>query len=195
MSISSYANLHRGDTVMILGNGPSLPINPHIPVRWSIGTNRSWKRHTSAYHLVAELEHLMRAPGEYVHMASQNRLWVIGRGFPYGHVIPLIEARNGVEPFSRDMERGVVVSHGDVGSVVYAAIQMAAWMGFSKIYLLGVDLHGDHFDGSKASKELERQNELFRLVPEDVRSRVFIAGSPESMCDVFEKVSFEEVCA
>lgn len=190
MTLASFRAKHSGP-VAILGNGPTLNASlAQIPLKLPIiGTNRSWKVYPSTYQFVAEKKHIEDALPSFTMAHKRGSLFVAGEGFPLGISIPL--RRDGTT-FSRDMEQGVVVSIGRAGSVVYGALQLAAWMGFGPLYLLGVDLYGDHFDGTPASKELHLQNELFRLVPKDVE--VYVVGSPESKA-TFPRKEWTEVAA
>jgi hypothetical protein len=64
-------------------------------------------------------------------------------------------------------------------------------LGYREVFALGLDLRGDHFDGSPASVNVAQQNAMFKWIPEDMTVKV--CGSPESRA-VFEKCGFEEVC-
>lgn len=189
MALGSFRGRHAGEPCAVLGNGPTLADHGHrdIPCQ-IIGTNRSWTILPADYHIIAERKHFDVWKGMATTLVRGPLFTAGDMGLSERcHTIPLL--RDGTT-FSRDMEQGVVVSIGRAGSVVFAAIQLAVYLGFGPIYLLGVDLYGDHFDGTPASKELHLQNELFRLVPKDVE--VFVVGSPESKA-VFPKRTWEEV--
>jgi hypothetical protein len=149
-------------------------------------------------HVVLERWHYENDPGWHEDMASCGRLYTArekglhvppGSDWPDGtHILDFGRGR-----FSRDVFKdGVVCSLYGVGSVAYAALQVAYTLGYRKVYALGLDLGGPHFDGSPASPKVEEQNRLFAHVPEELE--VVVAGSPESKA-VFPKVSVEEVYA
>lgn len=181
MKLGDFRGRLAGQPVVILGNGPSLL--HHDLAAWkgaTIGTNRSHRVHASTYHVAAERRY------EAELSALKCPVFVAGMGWQNFMEVPILDAR--VTSFSRDIEQGVVVCKGTVGSVLFAALQIASWLGARPIYLVGVDLAGPHFDDSPASKELIRQNELFRLVPKDVE----VFAVPPSL-SVFPKKEWIEV--
>jgi hypothetical protein len=191
-----------GLKLAILANGPSL--NDHdltkiaLPV---MGLNRSWKVYPSNppgtgcappnYHVALDTDHYREAPAWYRAVSVWGALYVAGGAWkeltPAAHILPI---RTDVQ-FSTDLAQGVVCSLNGVGSVFYAALQVAYSLGYREVFALGLDLQGGHFDGTPASPHVERQNELFRFIPEDMS--VLTCGSPESRA-IFEKVEFGAVC-
>lgn len=171
----------------ILGNGPSLA---NLDLSALAGmvvftTNRALSLYPSPkYHVTLEKAHALREPAAYEALAKAGKLWTAGE-WSIGHVVPLLNG--GPVSFSRDMTHGVVTQIGTTGSVIYAALQLAAWMGYGPLYLIGVDLAGPHFDGSPASKNLIAQNSLFRHVPADVE--VYVVGESKA---IFPKRTLEE---
>ena len=183
LKLGAFRGWNAGEPILILGNGPSLLT--YDLGQWrglSLGTNRSHRVHQSTYHMALEQKY------EAGLMKLKCPVFVAGTGWRVGYECPILSAT--VTTFSRDMEHGVVIGKGTVGSVVFAAIQLAAYMGASPIYLVGVDLAGPHFDGTPASKHLTRQNELFALVPKDVE----VYAVPPSL-SVFPKKEWSEVIA
>jgi hypothetical protein len=188
LALSRFKGLHAGQSVAILGNGPSLIGHDLSLLKRTIGTNRTLRVHPSpTYQVCLEHVHADAAPVEYMKLAREGKLFVAG-AWEMGHVIPLLNG--GPVKFSRDLEEGVVTQIGTTGSVIYAAVQIAAFMGYAPIFLVGVDLAGPHFDGTPASRHLARQNELFAHVPSDVEVRV--VGESKAW---FPRVSFEEAIA
>jgi hypothetical protein len=174
----------------ILCNGESL--NRHdlscitLPV-W--GLNRSWKVYPNPERqVVLETTHYAANPSWHERMAQEGRLYVVGE-WPCGHLLRFAESGT----FSRDVFKdGVVTQLHGVGSVFYAALQVAYTLGYREVFALGLDLQGAHFDGTPASPNVARQNAMFVHVPEDLK--VWTCGSPESRA-VFEKCGFEELCS
>ena len=191
MTLSRFKDKHKGLPVVILANGASLL--KHDLSRLGIMTmtmNRSWLCVPwPDYHVCLETKHLRDFPQVYDRLAKEGKLFVAGP-WPLGHCIPILSER--VTKFSRDLESGVVTQIGDVGSVAYAALQVAAYMGFAPIYFLGLDLSGPHFHGQwETSKRISAQDSLFRHTPSDVK--VYNVGSPESLCTAFPKLTFDQM--
>lgn len=138
------------------------------------------------YHVGLEPVHYHAAPEYHERMAKKGTLYTVGAGWPVGRNLAF-----GSGTFSRDVFKdGVVTQIGNVGSVFYAALQVAYTLGYRKVYALGLDLSGPHFDGTPASPVVEEQNKLFQHCPSDLE--ILVAGSPESRA-IFPKVDLEEV--
>lgn len=152
-----------------------------------MGLNRSWMRQPDpAMHVGLETVHYYANPEYYARVAKHGGLYAIGAGWPIG-----TQLQFGGGTFSRDVFKdGVVTQLNDVGSVFYASLQVAYTLGYRTIYALGLDLTGPHFDGSPASPHVEKQNQLFANIPDDMK--VYVCGSPESRA-IFPKVPIEEV--
>lgn len=110
-----------------------------------------------------------------------------------------------MKPFSFDLWRDGVcpVNTG------YAALQVAAYLGFSRLYLLGFDYGKTlekkfagrdfkHFDNSSCGSGIQTQPDwLYKAAPllRDRGIKVFFVGSPENGSDAFPHISFEEFLA
>lgn len=174
--------------LVLLANGPSLATHDLSKITLPVmGLNRSWKVYPEpAFHVVLEGDHY-RANPEYHHrIAKKGGLFVTGENWKCGKVYKNLSGPG----FSKDLSEGIVTEMHGVGSVFYAALQVAYALGFRTIYALGLDLSGDHFDGSPASAHVARQNLMFRFIPEDLV--VLTCGSQSSLA-IFEKVPFEVV--
>lgn len=97
-----------------------------------------------------------------------------------------------MKPFSFDLgwDGAVPVTTG------YVALQAAVYMGFKRIYCLGLDEgNRDHFDGTKCGSGLQKQPEyMLKAAPllKDRGVEVFLCGSPNSACTAFPHISFDE---
>jgi hypothetical protein len=186
MGIEHFHNRHRDEPVAILANGPSLADHPLRRIACvTIGINQSRRLHDSTYHVALDLDHYVK-PGtarmpdgswrpqdtNYLRPIA-DRLFSAGVK-PYG---VLMHSLNPDPPrqldWSWDLRRGVY-SH---ASTTYVALQLAMWMGFKRIYLLGVDLvtrvtqdaqgrgrieHGHFYEGHPMADGMEaRQREVF----------------------------------
>jgi hypothetical protein len=173
----------------VLCNGPSLASHDlsriKIPV---MGLNRSHAVYPSPdYHVTLDGDHYRQTPKWYEAIAKLGKLYVAGECWTIGKVLPI---RKDCE-FSTDLKLGVVTELGGVGSVFYAALQVAYGLGYREVYALGLDLGGGvHFDGTPCSPHVERQNELFRHLPSDLTVRV--VGSPESRANL-PRMTFAEM--
>ena len=203
MNIHQLRGTRSGD-VAILGNGPSLKSHPlhSIPSRVDvIGTNQSWRESESDWHVALELAQMWK-PGArrvYEEYAKEDMLIVAehpgteGAGaWPCGIKVRLLNRTPGCIPFSRDLSRGLYEGIDGVGSVVYAALQVALWLGYAQpgtIYLVGVDLQGNHFDGSGAVG-VERQAPLFSLAAQCMAGiNVRVVGI-DSGCTAWPRIPF-----
>lgn len=193
-----YKNNFRNCPCVIMANGPSLTKHDLTKIPKSlkvIGVNRSYERVWPDFHCSTDMGQLRRTPGIYHQLAKQNRLFV-PEFWKLGHRVPVC-----TEPiFSLDLEEGAVVDIAGVGSSAYFALQVVVWLGFSRVYFLGLDLGWldgrSHFhDGPPQTPELlEQMNGLFTLAQETLKRKtnveVLVAGSPRSKCTAFRKVSF-----
>jgi hypothetical protein len=102
-------------------------------------------------------------------------------------------------PFSFDLARDGYVSPVPC-TTGFLALQLALYMGFTQIYLLGLDLQGGHFDRTKASESMaqavghyERSAAAIKEMAPNVS--VYVCGSPESLVTCFPHVPFEALLA
>lgn len=209
--IASIKGALQGRRAVLLANGPTLTnhdltrLAPDVAV---IGCNRSWQVWPEpAYHVIVEPRHLRDHPDVYQRLDAAGRLVVAGprNVLPLGSLRidlrPAVRGKRGVHAFSTDLASGAVLSVDGVGSVVYVALQLALWLGVREVHALGLDLGGPHFHGEWApSLVLAEQDRLFKLAAEALakpplceRMRVYVCGSPESLCTAFPKSEFQEV--
>jgi len=157
-----YRSAHQGERCFIIGNGPSLRAEDlqvlHENKEWCFGSNKIWKVFPNTdwrpnfygvdcSGIVAyNQEEIAALPsstqifaGHYLvqKMPEPGRvLWMIKT--------PMVKPPEKPE-FSMDASK--VVNGG--GTITYSHMQLAAFMGFSEIYLLGVDF-SYNIEGSKA---------------------------------------------
>lgn len=167
-----YKDLHRGECCFIVGNGPSLRIkdleqikDSHIcsfgmNLAYNIYDRTSWR---PSYYVISDYNILREYYGEIKKLRRDN-LFI--KNFYYMDETPYIEATNYYpgypirnyyinEKFSDDIATAVYAGY----SVTYDALQIAAYMGFKKIYLIGNDFSymgdpadkGNHFYDNKVS--------------------------------------------
>ena len=139
--ISDYRGKHRGESVAILGNGPSLTDHPIDELKCvTIGLNQSWRVCESHYHVVVEMDQYDRFEKE---LRLVPKLFSIAPK-PFGELMQPITAEPHHLRWSWDLEEGVYVK-----TVGYVALQLAVYMRFQRIYLIGFDCgprdERDHF--------------------------------------------------
>lgn len=173
---------------VLLANGPSLANVDFDRVTLpAIGMNRSWKvRVDPVAHVTLERWHYDQNPGWHEDMAAMGKLYVAGSGWPCGEVLKF-----GQGTFSRDVFKdGVVTELNGCGSVFWASCQVAYTLGYRELWALGLDLQGDHFDGSPASPNVVRQNHFWQFAPPDLT--IYCCGSPDSKANL-EHRTLEEL--
>jgi len=153
-------------------------------------TNRAWSRRVwPDHHVAVDYDQYKLTPAIYHDLSDMGRLFVCGSKWPCGVNIPFNLDDRVV--FSHDLEQGVVESVGQCGSVVYVALQLAAYMGYGPLYVIGLDLSARRYDGSASPDGIWEQNNLFRHAAMALTVNVWNL-SPGSRCDAFPKKSFAE---
>jgi hypothetical protein len=216
-AILSARDRHPGEPVAILANGPSLTDHPLNRITCAtIGINQSRRFHDSRYHVALDWDHFA-APGtdrasdgswrpqDLRHLEHLgDRLWTVGQK-PYGvRLTSLNPPYPHTFAWSEDLTAGVY-SH---VTAVYVALQVAVWMGFTRIYLLGVDLktrvyedpqgrnrveHGHCYPGHPMNPSMEpQQREVFGFAAGWLAARrpdvhVFVCN-PAAMLGAFPKL-------
>lgn len=156
--IRQYRNRHKGDRCFILGSGPSLDRADLVPLKNEItfGTNllyRNFKKMGFAttyytiedYFLIknyAEEIAAMTGPVKFI-PAYRSGLLPYSHGTIYANVIPDNELYPDFPFFSVDASARIW----SAANSVYLCLQLASYMGFTEICLLGVD-HFYHFPPS-----------------------------------------------
>ncbi|MBQ9564890.1 MAG: DUF115 domain-containing protein [Synergistaceae bacterium] len=147
--VRKYRDIYRGERCFIIGNGPSLTTSDldRIKDEFSIASNSiyrlfdatMWRPTIYTAHDFLEIKTTLKE------ISAVNTKHKIIAQSPTGRVynidgamlIRLVEANHGWKkiPFSDDISQCVY----DGGTVTYVNIQIAAYLGFSEIILLGVD--------------------------------------------------------
>ena len=151
-SLTRYKNLHKGESCFILGNGPSLRAEDLTKIDEAgivtFGTNRIYNIFSDTCwrptYYVCEDELILKGkereieeiPAKAKFIPAELR-WYHGvnvKDADYYHIVYNAESINPWS-FSPDIAKGI----GCGGTVTFACMQIAAYMGFANIYLLGVD--------------------------------------------------------
>jgi len=142
-SIGDFKNLHDGRNVFILASGPSLAHTDlsALKRRIVIGLNRSSLIYPQTHYHCTMDERLFV---EYEEVLRKTRYLFTLPNRPFGIPIKFL----GSEGFSFDLEQGVYSGY----TVSYLALQLAVYMGFKKVFFVGLDLKHDngqtHFFGN-----------------------------------------------
>ncbi|MZH03446.1 MAG: hypothetical protein F3745_08655 [Nitrospinae bacterium] len=197
-NISYYKNLHQGKNLFILASGPSLNDLDLTLLKNKIvmGLNRSILIYPSPYYQCVFDYRLFDL---YLDSFKEVRQLFTLEDRPLGLPLKLL----GGEGFSTDLEEGIYSGY----TISYFALQVAAYMGFKKIFFLGLDLKhsgpNTHFFGQDSQTVNHEQTEFPRmkkmldfgaktLANTDIE--VFNC-SPTSTLDSFNKISYEEALA
>ena len=193
-TIEDFKGIHHGRNVFILASGPSLATTDLTPLkrRIVIGLNRSCLVFPELHYHCTMDERLFN---EYeTDLRSQRYLFTLPDR-PFGISLHLL----GSEGFSRDLTKGIYSGY----TVSYFALQLAVYMGFTKIFYLGLDLkHAEgqtHFFGRDWVSTNHEQTEFpkmirmlqfaaQRLAPTDVQ---VYNCSPDSTLECFERVTYQ----
>lgn len=192
--LRDFRNLHRGKRVFVLASGPSLADVDLTPLarRIVIGLNRSFLAFPQThYHCVMD----QRLFDLYPEELRRSRCLFTMAGRPFGIPIRLLGSRG----FSFDLEEGIYSGY----TIAHFALQLAVWMGFAEIYLLGLDLrldgHRTHFFGhdhrsdNHEDTEFPKMRDCLGLAAEALRpSGTLVYNlSPRSTLDCFPAASYE----
>jgi hypothetical protein len=178
--------------LLIVGNGRSAACADLQAVRCPVWTtNAAWGlRWMPDLHIALDKAQMASSPAVYGDLHDAGRLVVAGAGWPIGRNVGFLQDGS---KWSRDpWNDGVVEGWHGTGSVVYAALQLAIADGWGPLYLVGVDLMGSRFDGTKAASVsvLNKQDHLFRYAAQVNVVNIFNCN-PVSACTAFPKVSWE----
>lgn len=82
----------------------------------------------------------------------------------------------------------------------FLALSLAIWLGFRRVYLLGLDLQGGHFDGTSASTNMPAAVEHYEKIAlllgkERPGLEVLVCASPASRVRAFPAAPFEALQA
>lgn len=211
-----------GQECLILGNGPSLrgSVVKYYQSKARergvkvLGLNQSWKLFPDPFlHITVDRSQIDRTETEPGYAPDANKQaydWLDRQGKllaslafreckprPLGYHFRPGDAYMFPSKWSDDCQRGIVVSLEEVGTVMYVALQMAAWMGFERIYICGLDqgdwkftFHTQEEDRGGLQREksrTDRHDWLYSFVPERIRERITVIEPSKSTA--FRKVS------
>lgn len=229
--LKRFKNIHKGQRCFIIGTGPSLTVEDLELLKDEIcfGSNRifeiyprtSWR---PTYYMNQDYPLLKKYPKEIHELMPKAMFFPIDVKPAYGD-LPManffVLRYKDFYPGDADFSRNIHHYMGQGFTVTYGAIQMAYYMGFSEVYLLGIDHNysislnekgipvmndgvQDYFQGSQASN---KGLDLPRVVESTVAymtARKFADRQPNftvynatrgGKLEAFERVKLEELLA
>lgn len=180
-SLLDYKNKYSGKRCFVIGNGPSLKPEDldSIKDEFSFAANRifyiydktDWRptfycaQDADVFEDISSKINVISQESDHCFFASYCKKYISetpeNTSYYYARLIGAHKTRN----FSSDITK--YVDGG--GTITYAAIQLAAYMGFSEVYLLGVD--HNYASGSFANGKMNT---------EDIKKSYFV-GMPSSI--------------
>ncbi len=223
LKLRAYHNLYRRERCFIIGNGPSLRDMDLSPLKKEItfGLNRIYllfpKIGFATTHLIATNRFVIEQfSSELTVVPSQKFInWYYRKSVPNKEDIIFI--RPGMKPsFSKNP---IFKSIWDGATVTYVAMQLAYFMGFRKVILIGVDhsfqSHGnahqlvtsigddpDHFDPQYFGKgvrwqlpDLATSEHAYRLAKQyfEADRREILDATIGGNLSIFKKVKYQEI--
>ncbi|MHA2390204.1 MAG: hypothetical protein ACXACW_15900 [Candidatus Hodarchaeales archaeon] len=199
--ILSWKNKHKGETCCLIANGPSIgDIDLNKINCVTFGLNSAWKYKDWTYYCLADTQQVDEYEKERGHISTLKPLFT-SNSYLEGAVKIQAHA-SAVKKFSFDLTEGVYLNN----TITCFAIQLAVWMGFKTIYIVGLDLRGDHYGGPTTEQQVNcpcREKHfanhretfgyiagLFTGMNLDVE---IINLNPKSFCFAFPKQKFESV--
>jgi hypothetical protein len=221
--LSPYRDRHRGQRCFILGNGPSLRTTDLAPLRHQVtfGMNRIYLHfptmgYPTTYYVAVNTLVIEQCADDIVRLAMPRFVtWRGRRWLKQSDVIFLDTDYTGPEEFCPDATKRVF----EGSTVTFVALELAYFMGFTEVVLLGVDhsfsTHGppnvtvtstgedrDHFSSSYFGRgfrwqlpDLEASERAYRLAKEafEKDGRRVVDATPGGKLMVFPKVDYESI--
>ncbi|MEK9629377.1 MAG: hypothetical protein VW455_10200 [Nitrospinota bacterium] len=196
--ISTYKNLHAGKNLFILASGPSLAKQDLslLKNKMVMGLNRSILIYPAPYYHCVFDQRLFDLYPEQLKKARQ--IFTL-EDRPLGLPLKLL----GGEGFSWDLEEGIYSGY----TISYFALQVAVYMGFSKIFFLGLDLKHEgpqtHFFGQDPQTINHETTEFPRMLKMLgyganvlTESNVEVYNcSPDTTLEAFKKMEYSDAVA
>lgn len=147
-SILKYKDLHKGEPAIVIGNGPSLALHSdEILSRYpSFGSNRIWRKFEPTYYVCSDpldcnknMDYIGQREGpKFVNAKFAGLLGAYPLEFVYSSRDPEWNK------FTPDPTKRMY----DGCTVTYVSLELAYWMGFTTVYLVGVD-HRYEWEGPR----------------------------------------------
>lgn len=220
-----YHNKHTGERCFLIANGPSLA---HMDLNWlknefTIGMNRIYLIYNKlgfkpTYHFVINDLVLEQFAEELSNVPSIKFFnWSKLNLFSGTENMNFVRLKIGFnDKFSTEPSQGIWSG----GTVTYAALQMIYYMGFTEVYIIGLD-HNFNEQGRPNKTEIRTQEKdeshfhpnyfpkgIKWQLPDLYRSelayaiarenfekegRIILDATENGKCEVFDKISFDEL--
>lgn len=189
-SLIKFKDIHKGERCFIIGNGPSLrmddlnTLHDHNEICFGVNRiylsypNTKWRPnyYVAVDALIVQNDRqkiqIMDETKFIRHFYKMDNMWEKESEYEFCG----LTARPGEPQFSLDIVDGVYIGN----TVVYDAIQIAVYMGFEEIYLLGVDMtSGKRAEDEDAHfyKVSDKKEKLFLVSREETLAALRHAGS------------------
>ena len=154
--ILSYRNIHAGEPICIIANGPSVlqlawewalfMYGCREPMIHTMGLNRAWQMMRCDYYVMGDAGQFATFIRERGDLAQLDPLFTLDSNPAlslHKHAIRIPELHSKHRRISFDLTVGVYPNN----TVTAFGIQLALWMGCDPIYIAGLDCKGAHFWG------------------------------------------------
>ena len=209
--LEKFKDRHKGKRCFVIGNGPSLTYRDlqklHEEKEICFGVNRIYLafQHTDwrpDYYTACDY-FMIKRDAKIIEELCMEKFIRHQYGEDFFNKKEGIYEYGGLSadkkdyPFSKDIVKGVYIGK----TVVYDAIQIAAYMGFSEIYLLGVDLtanmiaeaEGSHFYHSPDTNERLPKGERDENLKAIKNARIYMESRGMSLKNATRKADWNEL--
>lgn len=227
--LQKYHNIHKGERCFIIGTGPSLTAADLDMLKGEItfGTNRIFEIFAQTdwrptYYINQDYKLICKFTEEIKELRVKRKFMPLEakKHFPESRDISYFVLRHKeFYPHDADFSTHIDYYMGQGFTVTYGAIQMAYYMGFSEVYLLGIDHNysislnekgvpvmqndvKDYFKGSKASNAGLNLPRVVESTMAYMTARKFADAHPGfkvynatrgGKLEAFERVNLDEV--
>ena len=194
--IQSFKNKHLGQRCFIIGNGPSLNKTDLTLIQdeYTFGLNRIYlnfekMRYVPTYYVAVNPYVIEQSKNEILSIPAPK--FISHAGIPYlpGREDILFVRELGVKQFSEDLSQGWLLW----ATVTFCAMQVAYYMGFQEVILVGIDYFGPGMRWQLP--DLEASEIVYKMAKKvfEHDGRKILDATVDGHLQVFPKVSFEEV--
>ena len=222
--IKKYKNIHRGDSCVVIGNGPSLKTMDLSWLRdkYTFGLNRIYLMFpelgfSTSYYVSVNRLVIEQCADEIAGLTMPKFIGWYWREFlkQSPDITYVRYKKDDTLDFSTDPGHRIW----EGATVTYVALQLAYYMGFQKVYLIGVDHHfntkgepntivvtedsdQDHFDPNYFGKgfrwhlpNLDRSEEAYRIAKDYYKAdgREILDATVNGKLDIFPKVDYRSI--
>jgi len=193
-ALEDFQNIHAGETIMVCGLGPSLPLLEDPGRFITIGLNDIDIHFTPTYCLALDPQDdrfpVIESSGARAVFLGYNFIHLPGTKFYHPRVVTLERGALGVDLYC------------GVESTSTAAIMLAIYMGAGTVGLIGVDFYAPHTPSCRYrqwwfEKSAPERNPHFAVLAQILRERAIevINFSSESRLTCFPKMPLEAFIA